>query len=501
MPRTSPILIVGAGIGGLAAAIRLAAAGHAVTVVERAATAGGKMREVRVGALAVDAGPTVLTMRDVFEDLFAAAGTSLAAEVTLRPLDILARHAWGPDDRLDLHADPARTAAAIGAFAGAAEARGFVAFCARARAIHATLDQSFMRAARGGPVALVRRVGWSRLPQLLRIAPFTTMWRALGEYFHDPRLRQLFGRYATYCGCSPFAAPATLMLVAHVEQEGVYAVEGGMQRLAEALQRVAQRLGVGFRFDSDVTGITLHSGRVAGVALAGGELLEASTIVLNADVNALPAGHFGQAVAHAAPGVPLPARSLSAFTWCATARTDGMALSRHNVFFSPDYAAEFTALFRDRAMAAAPTVYVCAQDRGTGTEPEAGRPERLLCLVNAPPTGDVAPMAGEAIARNVDCIAAMLARSGLRLDVTDAAPQVTTPTDFERLFPATGGALYGRAGHGWRATFERSGARSQVPGLYLAGGSVHPGPGVPMAALSGTLAAACIHADLTSQSR
>jgi 1-hydroxycarotenoid 3,4-desaturase len=495
------VIVVGAGIGGLAAALRLAAAGHAVTVLERAATAGGKMREVRVGDAVVDAGPTVLTMRDVFEELFAAAGTTLAAEVSLRPLDVLARHAWGPDDRLDLFADQARTVAAIGAFAGAADARGFVAFCARARAIYATLDQPFMRAPRAGPVALVRRVGLARLPHLLQIAPFTTMWRALGDYFRDPRLRQLFGRYATYCGCSPFAAPATLMLVAHVEQQGVYVVDGGMQRMADALQRVAQRMGVSFRFDADVTGITIGAGRAKGVTLAGGEALEASAIVVNADANAMPAGMFGAAAARAVPGVPSASRSLSALTWCATARTTGMALHRHNVFFSPDYAAEFNALIRDRAMAAAPTVYVCAQDRATGDEPTDGRAERLLCLVNAPPTGDTAPLSGADVARHVERIKAMLARGGLHLDVTGAPPVVTTPADFERLFPATGGALYGRAGHGWRASFERPGARSRIPGLYMAGGSVHPGPGVPMAALSGTLAAACIHADLTSRSR
>ncbi len=501
MPRTSPVIVVGAGIGGLAAALRLAAAGHAVTVLERAATTGGKMREILVGDVAIDAGPTVLTMRDVFEEIFAAAGTSLAAEVSLRPLDVLARHAWGPEARLDLFADQARTAAAIGEFAGAADARGFVAFCARARAIYATLDQSFMRAQRGGPLALMQRVGLARLPQLLQIAPFTTMWRALGDYFQDPRLRQLFGRYATYCGCSPFAAPATLMLVAHVEQEGVYVVDGGMQRVAQALHRVAQRLGVTFRFDSNVSGITIASGRAVGVSLAGGEALDASAVVVNADANAVPAGLFGAAAAGAARGVPMASRSLSAVTWCATARVKGMALHRHNVFFSPDYAAEFHALIRDRMMAAAPTVYICAQDRASGSLPVDGQAERLLCLVNAPATGDTAPLSGTDIACNVDRILAMLARSGLHLDVTGAPPVVTTPTDFERLFPATGGALYGRAGHGWRASFERPGARSRIPGLYMAGGSVHPGPGVPMAALSGTLAAACIHADLTSRAR
>ncbi len=500
MPPDSPVIVVGAGIGGLAAAMRLAAAGHAVTVVERAATPGGKMREVRVGAHAIDAGPTVLTMRQVFDDLFDAAGTSLDAEVALHPLPILARHAWGDGPRLDLHADPARAEEAIGDFAGAAEARGYRAFCARARAIHDTLDATFMRAQQAGPLMLARRVGLAHLPRLLQIAPFSTMWQALGAYFKDPRLQQLFGRYATYCGASPFAAPATLMLVAHVEQAGVHAVEGGMQRLAEAMHRVALRQGVAFRFDADVSAIDVRAGRVCGIRLANGDGIAASTIVLNADAAAVGSGAFGPAAVQAVPAMPVAARSLSALTWCAEVVATGWPLSRHNVVFSADYAAEFRALCRDRAMAAAPTVYVCAQDRGAAGEPIAGASERVVCLVNAPPTGDGPRMTPTAVADEVERMHAMLRRGGLDLRSVGAPPVVTTPADFHHRFPATGGALYGRASHGWRASFARPGARTRIPGLFLAGGSVHPGPGIPMAALSGTLAAACIHTDLTSRS-
>ncbi|WP_170149479.1 phytoene desaturase family protein, partial [Rhodoplanes roseus] len=254
-------IIVGAGTGGLAAALDLALAGFAVTVVEAAAGPGGKMREVPVAGRRIDAGPTVFTMRWVFEELFAAAGTALTNELMLRPLEILARHAWSETERLDLFADPARSAEAIGMFAGSAEARRFRAFCARAARIYDTLEGPFLRDTRcRSPHDLIRRLGLRRLPDLLAISPFATLWGELGKHFHDPRLRQLFGRYATYCGSSPFLAPATLMLVADVEQQGVWVIEGGMHRLAEALVRTAERHGVRFRWQTSVSEVLVDGG-------------------------------------------------------------------------------------------------------------------------------------------------------------------------------------------------------------------------------------------------
>jgi hypothetical protein len=153
------------------------------------------------------------------------------------------------------------------------------------------------------------------------------MWRALGDYFRDPRLRQLFGRYATYCGSSPFQAPATLMLVAHVEQEGVWLVEGGMHRLAVALEGLAERRGATFRYGAEAAEILVAGGKVAGVRLASGERLDADAVVLNADVAAVAAGRFGPAAAGAVPKVPRSSRSLSAVTWALHARTEGFPWS------------------------------------------------------------------------------------------------------------------------------------------------------------------------------
>ena len=491
------VIVVGAGIGGLTAALDLARQGHAVTVLERAAAPGGKMRQLVVDSAAIDAGPTVLTMRWVFDELFADAGSSLDAHVTLAPAEILARHAWGPDERLDLYADLERSVAAIAAFAGQREADGYRAFAKRAQEMFETLDGRFIRAQRPRLDQLVASYGLTGLGGLRKISPFNILWSALGEHFSDPRLRQLFGRYATYCGSSPFLAPATLMLVAHVERAGVWYPQGGMHALARAVAGLATEKGTTLRTDAHVAAIDTAHGTVAGVRLASGERLPCDALILNADVAALTAGLFGQPLAEAAPRIARGDRSLSAVTFAMKATPTGFPLVRHNVFFSRDYSAEFDAILARERIPDEPTVYVCAQDRGDDDrrddESSAAKPERLLCLVNAPARGDARAFPPQEISRCEDKMHAQLARCGLTIE--GRAQAVTDPAGFETLFPATGGALYGPASHGWQASFHRSGARTKVPGLYLAGGSVHPGPGVPMAALSGRLAAAALMAD------
>ncbi len=495
------VVIVGAGIGGLSAAVDLASRGLEVCLVERSAAPGGKMREVDVAGQPVDSGPTVLTMREVFDELFEHAGESLESQLRLVPAQVLARHAWVEGGRLDLFADVERSARAIGELSGAAEGDRYLAFCRRARRIFETLDRSFIRAPLPNPVSLSWRVGLHRPGSLWGIQPFRTLWGLLGEHFHDPRLRQLFGRYATYCGSSPFAAPATLALVAHVEQAGVWFVEGGMHRLAASLAALAARRGAEIRYGTAVTELRVERGRIAGVVLDEGSRIAADAVVLNADAGALAAGLMGGACARAVPPPRTGDRSLSAVTWSMHATARGFPLLRHTVFFSSDYPDEFDAIFRRRELPREPTVYVCAQDRGDVDTTDAGGGERLMCLVNAPPVGDAGRPDDAELDRCEERTFSLLERCGLSIDRHLAAMVRTGPADFERLFPATGGALYGRASHGWRSAFARPGSRSRVPGLYLAGGSIHPGPGVPMAAVSGRLAAASLAEDLASTSR
>jgi 1-hydroxycarotenoid 3,4-desaturase len=497
------VVVIGAGIGGLVSAALLAARGCEVTVVEAQAAPGGKLRSViadRDGA-GIDGGPTVFTMRAVFADIFAACGAALDDYLTMQPATVLARHAWG-DDRLDLYADPAASEAAIGDFAGAAAARGYRAFRAEAKRIFDALDAPFLRQTNTNPLTLGWRMGLRGFPDYCTLRPYSSLWRALGGYFKDPRLRQLFGRYATYCGSSPFQSPATLMLIAHVEASGVWFVDGGMHRLALALEALGRKHGVVYRYGTRVSEIVVERGRAAGVTLQDGERLMAQAVVCNADPAALAAGHFGQAAARATAPVPPHRRSLGAMVWTGRAKTAGFPLVRHNVFFSEDYPAEFAALAAGR-LAGSPSVYVCAQDREAGlADPAQAHPqgERLQIIVNAPPLGDGQGFTASEIATCTRQMLDRVTRAGLTLELAETTV-LTTPAGFESLCPSTGGALYGPASHGWAASFRRQGSRTRIHGLYCAGGSTHPGAGVPMAALSGRLAAECLLLDRTSMSR
>jgi 1-hydroxycarotenoid 3,4-desaturase len=482
---TAKIVIIGAGIGGLVASLLLAQAGLDVTVCEAAATPGGKLRQVRAGPATIDAGPTVFTLRPVFDAIFAIAGARLEDHLTLEPLDCLARHAWEDGASLDLFADLEKSAAAIADFAGAAAAAAYRAFAGRAAKIFETLDFSFMQTHQPRLAGLIRNAGPAHLGGLLNLSPFSNMWDELGRYFPNPRLRQLFARYATYCGSSPFSAPATLMLIAHAERLGVWRIAGGMFRLAEVLVRLAEARGAKFLFNSKVSDVLSRNSRVCGVRLGAGEELTANAVIANADLAAINAGYLGPAARDAVAGMMKNAtRSLSALTWAISGTASGFPLAHHNVFFSNDYRGEFNEIAGGR-LPGDPTIYICAPNPG-----------EYFCLVNAPPVGDSGnpTQAEEDACLNIAL--KKLQRCGLTL--TPEAMTRTGPRGFEAMFQATGGALYGRALAGWRDSFARPGAKTKLPGLYLAGGAIHPGPGLPMAAISGRLAATRLLEDFRS---
>jgi 1-hydroxycarotenoid 3,4-desaturase len=271
--------------------------------------------------------------------------------------------------------------------------------------------------------------------------------------------------------------------------------------VAKSLADLAGGLGAKIRYDTACIEILVRSGRACGVRLANGDIIEADSVVFNGDAAALGSGMLGSAARHAVPAIAPATRSLSALTWSIHAQSAGFPLVRHNVFFAPDYASEFRDIFERARLPRSATVYVCAQDRDDNAAGVASTAERLLCLVNAPANGDLGGPDSAEIERCEQASFSLMRRCGLTIERTGDNTILTTPEHFNHLFPGSGGALYGQASHGWMASFRRPSATCALPGLYLAGGSVHPGPGVPMAAMSGRLAAATLMAHLDSTSR
>ncbi len=486
------IIIIGAGIGGLSAAIHLAAMGMQVTLVEAQSTPGGKMRSIASVAGPVDAGPTVLTLRALFDDLFAVAGERLDDHLGLVPQPLLARHWWPDGSRLDLSADLAQSAAAVANFAGPQAEAQFLRFHRQSAQLYAAFEGPMLRALR--PQLAGIALNALRAPMIWpALLPRRSLARHLARSFTDPRLGQLFGRYATYVGGAPDLSPAVLALIWQAEAQGVWAVEGGMHLLAQALADLAERLGVRLRYGLSAQKILRQSGRVCGVVLSDGRASMCDAVVFNGDPAALLAGLLGNAPQQALAPTAAHPRSHSAWVWSFAATPARFDLAHHNVFFASDPDREFGPIRQSR-MPDEATLYVCAQDRSAPDSAPSGA-ERFEIIMNAPAKTSLPPH------EVTECRAktfAQLARFGLTFAPQPADQALMTPQGFARLFPGSQGAIYGRSPQSLRASFQRPGARTRLPGLYLAGGGAHPGAGVPMAALSGKHAAEAIQSDLTS---
>ena len=487
------VMVIGAGIGGLAAAMRLRALGYRVTILERHEWLGGKIRTVPSDAGPIDAGPTVLTLRHVFDDLFACLGAKLDEHVKLVQNDIIARHFWPDGSTLDLYQDQDRSAVAVEALAGNKAKRQFQAFCDRTRRLFEAFDTPMMQAADPNVAALAGSVMSS--PGLIpAMAPLSTMKQLLRRSFSDPRLRQLFGRYATYVGGSPGHSPAILSLIWQAEAQGVWIVEGGMHRLVDAIAGLLSRAGVEIRTKAHVDRLEMQGGRIRAVHLADGDRLACDLVVFGGDPRALATGELGSSFTNIASQTEQLPRSFSARVHSFAATPSGPELSHHNIFFDQNADQEFDDLMAGR-VPTNPSVYLCALDRGqTKKHPTI---ERFEIITNAPP--DPEP------AKDIDQwhhqIMQKMARFGMTFSPTPGPETVTTPAMFNTMFPASCGALYGQTPHGLTASLRRPRARTQIPNLYLVGGGTHPGAGVPMAALSARHAVDAILRDQTSTSR
>jgi phytoene desaturase len=483
------VAVVGAGMGGMAAAARLAGGGHRVSVFESAPTWGGKLGVARIGGFTFDTGPSLLTLPEVYRDLFRDTGGDLDEHVRIEPVDPLCHYRFADGTELDLphaHAEvPAAIAGAFGRDAGAEWAR----LMRKAERLWGLVGEPVLHHPLNGVGDLLRHAG--NVADLVAIAPWRTL-RGAGRRLGDPRLRMLLERYATYTGSDPRRLPALMTVVPYIEQRfGGWYVAGGMRRLADALHAHCADLGVRFHFDTPVTAVDTDGAGVRGLRLADGTRAEADVVVSDADAEHLyrdlvtdrRAGRARRALARTQP-------SLSGFVLLLGLRGTTAPRRHHRVLFPADYDAEFDAIFgRHPEPVADPTAYVCSPADPT-TAPDGC--ESWFVLVNAPRHGPVdwrAPGLADSYARRVLDV---LARRGL--DVRDRVVHqaVRTPADWEADTGSVGGSLYGPSSNGARAALLRPANRGPVPGLFLVGGSAHPGGGLPLVALSAAIAARLI---------
>jgi len=499
------VVVIGAGMGGLAAAIRLAVAGVRVTLFEQGAQPGGKLNRWECDGWTFDTGPSLLTMPWVLRELFADAGASLDHFLTLDPVDPVCRYSFADGMHLDLTTDSARMAANIEALAPR-DVPAFFRFLAYAADLYALAGEPFLRyplrretfrQERGN----LFRYGL-RLRDLPKIASPRTVHQTVSHFFSDPRLRQVFDRYATYNGSSPYRAPAALCLIPFVEfATGAWHPRGGMYRIAEALVALAEQVGVVMHRDTSVGGITQEAGRATGVRLASGDLVRADAVISNVDVLTT----YERLVDGTSPAVERSRAALrrlepsySAFVLLLGTRGTYPRLPHHSIFFPADYEAEFHDIVDRRVPPNDPTIYVCRATATDASIAPAGC-DNLFVMVNVPYLDGRTDWC-DVSARYRDHILEALRRRGVSLAASIAVEDVWTPARLEAAYGAQRGAIYGFASNTPRAAFLRPPNRSPaLKGLYFAGGSTHPGGGVPLALLSGRIAADLVREELSER--
>lgn len=494
-PNRPTAIVIGGGVGGLAVAARLARQGWTVRLFEQADHVGGKLGRYERDGFRFDTGPSILTMPYVFEELFADTGAPMSSVLQLRRIDPVARYRFGDGTWLDAAAssdDLLRNVEAM----RAGNAAQLSAFFARSTLIWNATHATFLENALT-KTALVMAA--RRFADFRTIAPWSTLRSLANRYLDDHRLVTFVDRYATYTGSDPRRAPAALASIPYVERAfGVWYVEGGLRRLADALEERCHQLGVSIETNADVEEVSVAAGRASGVVVRG-ERISADVVVANADARHLYEDLLRRSGSRKCAGALRRLRraqpSLSGFVLCLAVRGETPNLAHHTVLFPARYDDEFEDLFgavpkpvRD------PTVYVSVpRDREAAP---AGH-ESWFVLVNAPRhnssrDGGIdwgAPGLRDSYA---DHVLTLMASRGL--DVRDRIlwREIRTPKDLEAQTRAIGGSIYGTSSNGVRSAFLRPANRSPIPGLYLVGGSSHPGGGLPLVALSAHIVARII---------
>lgn len=478
------VIIIGAGIGGLSAACRLAKAGFSVTVLEKNKTVGGKVNFIEVKDYKFDTGASLLTLPHILEELFRFCGKRIEDYLKLVKLDPICRYFWSDGSTLDVFQDVSKTKSEI-AKISPEDAENFERYIADAKEKYEIAERTFLAASLNDlPRFLIspQRGFLKNLRDFLKLSSLSTLDEHNSKYFRSQKLCQLFDRFATYNGSSPYEVPATFALVPYAEFGfGAWYPMGGMYEIPKALAKLASELGARIFTDVEVKKILVENGSAVGVKTED-EILKADVIISNAD-----GVETYRKLLSLENKFVRREPSCSGFVIMLGVRRKFPQLAHHNIFFSDDYKAEFDAIFKEKVPAKQPTIYVCATSR-TDTSQAPENCENLFILVNAPYLTDKFDWETQTKPYR-DLVIRKLEDAGLEfLSDSIEVEEIITPADFEKNTFSNRGSIYGISSNGILSAFLRIPNKcKEVANLYFVGGAAHPGGGIPLVLLSGKM--------------
>lgn len=495
-----PVAVIGAGLGGLAAACTLAARGYRVVLFEKNAWAGGKAAVLESNGFRFDMGPTILTLPSVLRKVYSEAGLNLADHIELIRLNPQWRSFFDDGSVLDLHESVEEMALAIERFSNLSVGHGYAAFMTLSERLNQISQKYFFWRSIGGLRDMFDARNLARggtLKDVLRMRMGGTVGGTLRSFIKDSRVAQMLDHFTQYVGSAPDASPAVLCGIAHMQtSEGVWYPRGGTRAVAEGLEKLAQDLGVVFRYGTHVTKIELGGDSVASVQTSTGESLKVRAAISNSDsVRTHRELLKGTRAAAQFEGRRSYEPACSGVVLYLGLRRRYEHLLHHDFVFSRNPHEEFESIYRKGEPAPDPTCYLCAP---SGTDPSVAPPggEALYVLVHTPFLRPHHNWKRMFPAYRQVILEKLKQTAGLH-DLEDriVTEHALTPQDIHDRYHVLNGAIYGLASHGRFFGAFKPGNRTKTPGLYLCGGSAHPGPGMPMVMMSGWIAADALDAD------
>jgi phytoene desaturase len=491
------ISVVGAGIGGMSAAARLAKQGHQVTVFENSDQSGGKCRTEWFGDYAFDTGPSLLTLPAVFRDLFLKTGKRIEHVLDISPVDPAFNYNFADGSKVTFpNLSNPKTYQEIEKSFGISASQSWRQIIERSEKMWEASRDSFIESELTSIWPLLLRK--NLINQINQISPFTSL-RSLSEKLNlDPHLKMIIDRYATYTGSDPRSAPAVLLTIAFVESTfGAWHIKGGIGQLSVALEQRCRDLGVDFQFKSLVTKIVVERNKVEGLVLSDGKTIKSDLVVSNSDAEYTFNSLIGSEVSSARGErrkLKSATKSLAGFSLLLgldNSKSKPVDVDHHNVYFPENYDLEFDQIFTQKVPVTDPTIYLCAPKDSSmvkGADKDA-----WFVLVNAPrhepESGWNWKDGGQEYAQKI--ISKM---DDLGLNVTNRLDfmEYRTPADLENYAMAPGGSIYGTSSNSPVSAFLRARNRSKVKGLFCVGGSAHPGGGLPLVGISAEIVAKAI---------